>query len=142
MILSAGLSYFMAKPRHILASMPAVASAVNGFVSYYAAHLQPLFSKWPIGPGRLFFFLIWSATGYYLFRRYESFILKWLGWFFLPLGQNSLHAYILHSIILFALNLALAPGTGLIVNFLVVTGVLGLIWTLTRRRALFWLIPT
>ena len=80
---------------------------------------------------RLLMFALWFAAIYLIFRRYETVIGRYLGWFFLPLGLNSLFAYIAHGLVVTAVALALPRPTSLLTNFAIASGVLLLIWGAT-----------
>ncbi len=104
-------------------------------------HLAPFFDKYSLGVGRVVLFYIWFITLYLLVRKYESTIHKYLGWFFVPLGQNSLYVYITHAFIVFFVNLYLAEILPVWANILVSTAFLGFIWALVKTKFLFKVIP-
>lgn len=111
---------------------------------YISANLRPLesflFDKLKLGPGRVMVFYIFITLAYLAVKRYEATMVKWVGWFFLPLGQNSLYVYIVQSLIIFVPfgnpikdNLLLASLEGLATLFV--------IWWLTKHKVLFKVIP-
>ena len=93
--------------------------------------LAPHFDKGLLPLPRLLMFALWFAAIYLIFRRYETVIGRYLGWFFLPLGLNSLFAYIAHGLVVTAVALALPRPTSLLTNFAIASGVLLLIWGAT-----------
>ncbi len=101
---------------------------------------RSLFNKIQLGLGRLILFSIFISFSYLVIKHYEKWLVAWLGWFFLPLGQNSLYVYIVHSVIVFPLfaftiknNFWLATLEGIIVVFI--------IWWLTANKVFFKYIP-
>ena len=108
------------------------------FNTYFLANY---FDKYTLGYGRLILFVIWFSMLYLLVRRYETLIAKYLGWFFIPLGQNSLYVYIMHAIVLFLLNLVLPVQLPIWLNVVANTAFLGFIWILVKTKFLFKIIP-
>jgi hypothetical protein len=69
-------------------------------------------------------------------------LVRWVGWFFLPLGAYSLHAFILQGLAVFATSTLIGKTDNLWLNFILASSVMGIIWLFTKRKWLFWLIPT
>jgi hypothetical protein len=115
-----------------------IASQLNS----YNYLLAPWFSKFELPWPRLLLFGLWFSALYIVFRKFEPQIMRWLGWFFLPYGQNSLYIYIVHSMVLFAIGLLIPfATTALVVNLLISLAVLGLIWFFAKRRLGMGIIP-
>ena len=95
--------------------------------------LAPHFDKWLLPLPRVLMFGLWFAALYVVFRRCQTQIKRYLGWFLLPLGLNSLLAYIVHGLVVLAVALTLRPVTGLVANFAITAGALLLIWGVTAR---------
>jgi hypothetical protein len=72
--------------------------------SYYQKTLV-FFHKDNLAPGRVIIFFQWFMALYILFRRYEHTILRFFGWFLVPMGQNSLTVYIMHAFFVFIASL-------------------------------------
>lgn len=89
---------------------------------------------------RLPLFLLWFGSLFMLVRRYESKIMRWLGWLLMPLGQNSLYVYILGGIIIFGVHLSNIPQLFLI-NSALTVAVIMLCWYAVQKRFLFAVIP-
>lgn len=93
--------------------------------------VEPLFSNIELSPGRLLFFFPTIIFCYHVVRHYEAKLASWFGWFFLPLGQQSLFVYALHSVLIFPfIGLpfkTLVPAT--IANTLM----LAVIWGVTKQ---------
>ncbi len=86
--------------------------------SYYAGY----FSRDPLAPARVILAFIWFATIAWLFTRLQRWIRRFLGWLLLPLGTNSLTAYIVHTIPLMLLSIFVPPTSSLIVNTMLTLG--------------------
>ncbi len=105
-----------------------------------------LFSKSTVAPGRILATVIVFQFAYLLTTIFWKPIWASVGWFFTPLGQNSLYSYTMHVVIigLFYMALPYLPGhitemgtlnTGLQL------GVLVLLWYLIRRNFAFEIVP-
>jgi hypothetical protein len=93
---------------------------------------------------RILLGVVWFWAMFLVIRRYEAAILKRVGWFFLPLGENSLYVYTIQSFIVFFAHLfILRPGGSdiLIVNLLVSLAALTLVWIAVRYKFLMKIIP-
>lgn len=101
------------------------------------------FSKDVLAIGRVALFGLWFTTLYWVVRRNEDSINKWLGWILVPFGQHSLYVYIIHSCLLFFSDLVIAnPHTGFIFNVAITSAMIAILLIMTRRRVLFSLIPS
>jgi peptidoglycan/LPS O-acetylase OafA/YrhL len=140
--LSFALSYSQNYGRNLLSWVPVAGGWFGKLLSFYLDHLAGKFSRAPIGSGRLLMFVLWFAAAYYLVRRYEDVLVRWVGWFFLPLGAYSLHAFILQGLAVFATSTLIGKTDNLWLNFILASSVMGIIWLFTKRKWLFWLIPT
>lgn len=103
--------------------------------------LRPHFDKISMQPARLILFFIWFCALYMLVKRFEASIAKYLGWFFLTLGQNSLYVYIISSVPLFFNFILIGSGQPWYTNTLLGTAVLAAVWLATKKRFLFGFIP-
>lgn len=94
--------------------------------------------QWP----RLALFMVWFWASFWLFRKFEAQITRFVGKVLLPFGTNSLYVYIVHAFILFFIHLVVPPGNKVFaVNVLLSWGVLAIIWLMIRRKLLFTIIP-
>jgi len=101
-----------------------------------------LFLRKVIGPGRLVNVICLFTIGYVLLQRYWKPVNKALGWFFVTVGQASLYVYILHVFLLQCLyQWSLFRGDDILINTIATTLVLLLLWYMTKKKVLFWLIP-
>jgi len=114
---------------------------VRGARDYSVEILRPHFDKVPMEPMRLALFFIWFVALFLLARKFERRVKKYLGWFLITLGQNSLYVYILSSFFLFFNYIVIPGGQPWYINTLISTGVLGLVWYATKKRFLFRIIP-
>jgi hypothetical protein len=105
-----------------------------------------LFNKSTVAPGRILATVIVFQFGYLLLTYFWKPIWAAVGWFFTPLGQNSLYGYTMHVVIIGAFYVALPylPGhiteRGLI-NTSLQLGVLFVLWIMIRRHFAFDIIP-
>lgn len=115
----------------------------NGLQSWYTS-LDNVFFKEQLSIYRLGLFGLWFMLGFYVFKHYEQFFTRYLGWLLIPFGQNSLYVYILHAfLIFFAHTLIMPPNTG---GFWLLSGILslaviGIIYLAVRSKFLFKIIP-
>ncbi len=103
--------------------------------------LAEYFNKYTLGIGRLILFYLWFTALYIVVRRYEKTLVKYVGWFFTPLGQNSLYVYIMHALLLFIFDLFVSRSLPIWLNILVNTLFLLVLWTLVKTKFLFKVIP-
>jgi hypothetical protein len=105
-----------------------------------------LFNKSTVAPGRILATVIVFQFGYLLLTYFWKPIWSAVGWFFVPLGQNSLYGYTMHVVIigLFYMLLPYLPGhiteRGLI-NTSLQLGVLFLLWLMIRQHFAFEIVP-
>jgi hypothetical protein len=105
-----------------------------------------LFNKSAVAPGRVLATVVVFQFAYLFLTFFWRPIWSVVGWFFLPLGQNSLYSYTMHVVILggFYLVLPYLPvpvqelGT---LNTAIQLGVLFLLWWLIRRQFAFDIVP-
>lgn len=114
---------------------------LNQARNYSIETLRTVFDKTSLSPARLALFYLWFAGLFLLVKKYEGFFKDKVGWLLMTLGQNSLYVYIVHSIILFFLNLILPGRVFWIFNDILGAGFVGLIWFMAKRRFLFKIIP-
>ncbi|MDQ5913893.1 MAG: hypothetical protein QG623_512 [Patescibacteria group bacterium] len=108
---------------------------------YAVESLRVTFDRASLAPLRLLLFYLWFAALYLLFRKYQAWMTKRLGWILLTFGQNSLYVYIVHALLIFALNLIVPIGQHWVINVLINTGFVLLVWLMVRSRFLFRFIP-
>ena len=137
-----GLFYLVDPPTSLTPAAFAVGTPVFHEVRLWLQDM--VFSKLSLRPGRLvtsavtFSFLFLAATVYWRQAK------RWLGWLFLPLGQNALYAYTVHILVATVVALALAPlqlpypGPQWLNGVIQVASVL-LIWVFVRYQVL---VPT
>lgn len=105
-----------------------------------------LFNKSTVAPGRLVAVVITFQCFYLIATYFWKPLWMAAGWFFTPLGQNSLYGYTMHVVIigLFYVVLPYLPGhiteRGLI-NTSLQLAVLGILWGMIRRHFAFDFIP-
>jgi len=100
------------------------------------------FTRKTVAPGRLLNVLALFTVGYMCLQRFWTNANKWFGWFFVTIGQASLYVYILHVFILQGVyQLPWFNQNNILINTFATASVLLLLWGMTKRRILFWLIP-
>lgn len=110
-------------------------------LAQWDVQLAPYFDKGLLPLPRLLMFALWFAAFYIVTRRYETVITKHLGWFLLPLGVNSLYAYILHGFVVLVTGIVIAPDTDIAANVMITAAALALIWWLTIKRIGMGIVP-
>lgn len=105
--------------------------------------ISPYFEKNRLPLIRIGLFLIWFTGGYWLFRRYEQPIRRWLGWLLELFGTHSLYVYTIEAFVIFFIHLLIAPGsaTSIPVNFCLSIISIALVWLATRYKFLAKIIP-
>jgi len=104
--------------------------------SYVTARgfIDPWFSNNPMAIGRVILSFIWFGGLLFLFHRFRSWIMKWLGWLLMTFGTASLSAYCLQAI-LFAFIQALIPlSQSWIINTLATIVVVLAMWGILKTR--------
>ena len=109
--------------------------------NFWHQNLEKLFLKSTLPPLRLIVFLLWFSALYMLVNKFELKIKKWLGWLLLEFGQSSLYVYIVHAVLLFGLDLIIPDGQFWLVNFLINTSFVLVIWLMAKKKFLFKVIP-
>jgi hypothetical protein len=89
---------------------------------------------------RIGLFLLWFWAAFWVFRRFEPIIVRFLGWLLLPFGTNSLYVYTIHAFMIFLAHLWFTDTT-LLANFLITVSIIGIIWLMIRYKVLMRVIP-
>ncbi len=110
-----------------------------------AATYGSLFAKAELGPGRVLAFLAMAVLAFTLVNVLWGPISVLLGWFLLPIGQNSLYVYITHLFLLVLVYNVVPlfsdwaePDT---LNLAAQLFTLGLLWIMVRFQFLFNVVP-
>lgn len=113
------------------------------FGPYQDLHNQiaPYFLRAEMPPLRIAMFALWFSAIYRAVRTHEAFLAKTVGKLLIPLGQNSLYAYILHGFIIFFVHLLIPPKTSSYLNFIITASTVFVIWIAIKTRFLFRIIP-
>lgn len=101
---------------------------------------ESLFDKERLPLPRLLLFITWFWAAFYLFRRFEPLIMRWIGWLILPFGTNSLYVYTVQAFLLFFVHLWIQPGT-IIQNFVITIALLAFIRLMIHYKVLMKVIP-
>jgi len=87
---------------------------------------------------------VWFWAIFWVVRKYEAAIMKRVGWFFLPLGENSLYVYTIQAFVVFFAHLfILHPGGSdtILINLATSLAALALVWLAVRSKFLMKIIP-
>ena len=93
-----------------------------------------------LGVGRLLDAAAVIIVFYAIIDRSEK-IKKWLGWFFVPLGQASFYVFIMHLIVVLLLFNLISDSHSIAFNTLVHAAAILLLWSCVRTKFLFSVIP-
>lgn len=127
-----------------LTTLPGITLALPDAVRDWYVSLGPAFYKEQLPWPRLVLFGLWFILGFYIFKKFEKFFMKYLGWILVPFGQNSLYVYILHAVAVFFAHTLIMPAGASAPWF--VSGslclmIIGLIYLAVRTKFLFKIIP-
>lgn len=89
---------------------------------------------------RLALFVVWFWAAFYLFYRFEKYIVRFLGWLLLPFGTNSLYVYTVHAFVIFFVHLYFHDA-GLLSNFIISIAIIILIRLMIHYKVLMRIIP-
>lgn len=103
-------------------------------------YIDPIFSLSPLAPGRTALAFVWFSGLLAAFHLFRPYVMKWLGWLLIPLGERSLSAYCLQALILPLIVISIAPGDELF-NTLIGLATILLIWWLLRKKWVQAIIP-
>jgi hypothetical protein len=102
------------------------------------------FQKNTLGILRLVNYFVVLVVAYWILTSYWKIFNRLLGWFFIPMGQASLYVFIVHVYFVLLVSNFFPFGFSrehMLLNTLVHTGVLLVIWALVRKKILFDWIP-
>ncbi|PLS81356.1 hypothetical protein CYG49_02400 [Candidatus Saccharibacteria bacterium] len=116
---------------------------IMSFTDYDIArrYVDPLFDRVSLQPLRLLVTALWFTSLILLFSRFEHQLKRFAGWLLMPFGQNSLYVYILHGLVVFALDLLLPAKQYILQNIIVQILVVALLWFAVKKQFLFKIIP-
>lgn len=137
------------------AAITIITSAVLVFGHYFGGALgaqlndwhnavYPFFEKDRLPMTRFLLGVIWFWAFFWVLRKYEDVIVKKVGWYFLPLGENSLYVYTIQAFIVFFAHLLILKPTGstsILLNLGISVAVLALVWLAVRTKFLMKIIP-
>ena len=141
-ILSTGLFFWLL---HLYSTETKILAQTYPWVDINSI-VRELFNKSTVAPGRVLATVICNQFGYLLLTFFWRPAWTVVGWFFLPLGQNSLYSYTMHVVIIgmFYVILPYLPGNVQEMGTLntgLQLGVLFLLWWLIRRQFAFDIVP-
>lgn len=113
----------------------------NQFSSLFAV-IDPYFKKESLPLARLILFAIWFIAGFWLFKRFEPFIVRYTGWILIPFGTNSLYVYTIHAFVIFFAHLIMLHASpNILINTIGTISVVAIIWLCVRYKVLMSIIP-
>lgn len=106
---------------------------------------QVYFHKDRLSIERILIGTVWFWGLFYLFRRFESTIIKYAGWLLLSFGMNSLYVYTISAFVIFFMHLIVPTGgfdsDSFILNLLTSLVALGLVQLAVQTKFLMKVIP-
>ncbi|MGB4768579.1 MAG: OpgC domain-containing protein [Candidatus Saccharimonas sp.] len=104
--------------------------------------LEPYLSKERLPIPRILLFLVWFTAGFWLFRRFEDWIVQQLGWLLLPLGTHSLYVYTIQAFVIYIAHLFVPQATAFWpLNLVLSLACLGVVIVAVRYKFLMKIIP-
>lgn len=117
--------------------------AVLSFDRYVAARrtIDPLFSKVQLSLGRILLSLVCFVGIYFLFDKLWPRLQRYTAWLFLPFGENSLVAYIIHGFIILPMQVFAPITTSSTFNTLLALAAVLVVFTLSRVELVRRFVP-
>jgi hypothetical protein len=87
---------------------------------------------------------LWFWALFWLIRRHEAGVIKRIGWFLIPLGENSLYVYTISAFVVFFMQLfILLPSStnNMLINLFWSLVALAIVWIATKTKFLMKIIP-
>lgn len=108
----------------------------------FAHYYELYFKKNTLGLLRILNYTVVLVVAYYLLTRFWVLFNRLVGWFFIPLGQASLYAFVLHVPYVMLIDMVPAFNQGnWFLNTIAHTIVLSSIWLMVKAKFLFRWIP-
>lgn len=134
-VLTQRAAVFLTQTYDGFAALPAwVQSAAN---SLYGVHdsIAPLIDKDSLAPLRLVMAIIWFTAIYLFIRYHEASIEKLARGSLRVIGENSLLVYIIEAFVIYLLLSVLAPDLPIVINTIITTLALALIYVIAQFRS-------
>jgi hypothetical protein len=140
--LAASLAFMVFSLNHPIDAFPAWAqlSWIPGdkFNKIYHTY----FAKYNLGPGRFINHVVLFVAIFALLTVLWKPIQSALGWFFIPLGQESLYVFVMHVFLLLLISNTPLPGMNNIwVNTVIHASALAAVWLMVKHKFLFRWVP-
>jgi hypothetical protein len=104
--------------------------------------LHPYFEKEALPLSRIGLFMLWFGAAFWLFWKFEAYIVRWFGWLFMAFGTNSLYVYTLQAFLVYFLHLIVPAATSSVfINLLLSVFGVVIIWVAVRTHFLMKIIP-
>jgi hypothetical protein len=121
-----------------------IGGTVGNFLTSIHHSVELAFNKDRMPITRILLGTICFWAFFWIIRTHEQAIMKRVGWFFLPLGENSLYVYTIQAFIVFFAHLFILNEAGsdnMLLNTVLSVLALTLVWFLVRKKFLMKIIP-
>ncbi len=118
--------------------------AVGSYLTNLHHMIEVSFEKDRLPIARILLGAIWFWAFFWVLRKHEAFIMKKVGWFLLPLGENSLYVYTIQAFIVFFAHLFIIKPLetpSILINLTASIVALMLVWLAVRTKFLMKIIP-
>jgi hypothetical protein len=121
-----------------------IGGTVGNYLTSIHHSIELWFNKDRMPITRILLGAIWFWALFWVIRTNERRIMKRVGWFFLPLGENSLYVYTIQAFVVFFAHLFILNEAGsdnMLLNTMLSIAALALVWFLVRKKFLMKIIP-
>lgn len=105
--------------------------------------VEQYFQKDRLSFGRIILGTVWFWALFAIFRRYEAWLTKKMGWLLLSFGSNSLYVYTISAFVVFFVHLIVLPAevSWLWLNLVISVSAIGLVLLAVHTKFLMKIIP-
>jgi hypothetical protein len=128
------VSTYFVREFHNFAQLPTFLQSLFLRLDAFQMASEPWVYKWTLEPGRLAISLIWFATGYMWFRKYEQRINNVTRGYLKTLGEVSLYVYGVHGILVFFVLVLLPGWYGYLLSSIITALGLAVLYVCARYR--------
>jgi hypothetical protein len=132
----------------LLSALLVFGYAINGTVGTFLTSIHHIveqgFNKDRMPIARMLLGVIWFWALFWVLRANEKVMMKKVGAFFLPLGENSLYVYTIQAFVVFFAHLFILNEAGsdnMLLNTMLSLVALGIVWLAVRYKVLMKIIP-
>lgn len=117
--------------------IPEIGASLSAFHGSIEIH----FEKDRLPLARIGLSMLWFASFFWIFSRFETQLKKWFGWLLLSFGTNSLYVYTIQAFVVFFVLLATEKSNWWFINFLISVMTIGIVYLAVRTKFLMKIIP-